>query len=280
LSAYDLVVVLGAPIFLYYAYVPGETVTPATKLFQITNSPHDAAAALAGRSIVGDVAEAANYLLRNSKPRSRGARTARNLPAEVHAAHPITPAYLFNVLNKLLPRDAIICEECPSSKGDLDAHILLDEPGSFYSVRSGILGFGLPAAVGLQLAHPERRVVCPVGDGSVQYSIQALWTAVQENAPVIFIVLHNGDYSALKSFCDFTRVGRDVPGMDLPAIDIVKIAGGYGMASSRVERCEELAPVLREAFSSKRPCLISVRVTPGGDKCMGMDHSVNPPDYR
>ena len=59
--------------------------------------------------------------------------------------------------------------------------------------------------------------------GSLQYSIQALWTAVQYNLPVVFVVLRNGDYSALKSFCDFTSVGRNVPGIDIPGIDPVKL---------------------------------------------------------
>jgi len=157
--------------------------------------------------------------------------------------------------------------------------LMLDEPGSFYSVPNGILGFGLPAAVGLQLAHPDRRVVCPVGDGSIQYSIQALWNAVQYKAPVIFIVVRNGDYSALKSFCDFTQVGRNVPGMDLPGIDIVKIAQGYGMAAQEVDQPGELESVLKEAFASPGPRLISVNVAKGGQTCMGMDQSANPPKY-
>src|SRR5262249_24440806 len=148
--------------------------------------------------------------------------------AEPKAGHAISPAFLFSTLNKVLPADAVICEECPSSKGDLDRYIKLDDSGSFYSVRNGILGFGLPAAVGLQLAHAKRRVVCPVGEGSIQYSVQTLWSAVQYKAPVIFIVIRNSDYSALKGFCDFTNVGRNVPGMDIPNIDMVKIAQGYG----------------------------------------------------
>jgi benzoylformate decarboxylase len=187
---------------------------------------------------------------------------------------------LFSVLNRVMPRNAVISEECPSSKGDLDRYLMLDEPGSFYSVPNGILGFGLPAAVGLQMAHSDRRVVCPIGDGSIQYSIQTLWTAAQHSLPVVILVLRNADYSALKAFCDFTQVGRNVAGMDLPGIDVVKIAQGYGVKADEVDRPEALEPALRAAFASQEPRLISVKVAPGGEKCMGMDRSVNPPNYR
>ncbi len=281
LAGYDTVVVLGAPVFLYYAFVPGNAIVPGTKLFQITNSPQDASTALAGTSIVGDLKVAAEYLRSRVKPVDRAvpARTKPPAPAEQPAGQAMTCAYVFHTLNKLMPRDAIISEECPSSKGDLDRYIELDEPGSFYSVRTGILGFGLPAAVGLQMAHPNRRVVCAVGDGSAQYSIQALWSAVQSKAPVIFLVIANGNYSALKGFRDFTKVGDNVPGIDIPGIDAVKIAQGYGMNARAVERAEELEPALKCAFASNEPCLISVTVQPGGQKTMGMDQSVNPPNY-
>lgn len=278
-AAYDAVVVLGAPVFLYYAYVPGETVRPGARLFQITNSPQQAARALAGTSILGNVAAAARYLLERTKARARRAAVPRAGSPEPKAEYPITPSCLFSILNQVKPRDAVICEECPSAKGDVDKYLLADQPKSFYSVPNGVLGFGLPAAVGLQLANPQRRVVCPVGDGSIQYSIQALWNAAQYKAPVIFIVLRNGDYSALKSFCDFTHVGRNVPGMDLPGIDVVKIAQGYGLAAREIERPEELEGALREAFARSEASLLSVKVAKGGESCMGMDQSVGPPRY-
>jgi benzoylformate decarboxylase len=279
LARYDAVVVLGSPIFLYYAYVPGHPIEPGTKLFQITNSPLDAAAGLAGNSIVGDICVAAKYLRTHTRARQRSSAAAK-APAVPRADHPVTPSYLFHVLNKVMPRNAVIAEECPSSKGDLDLYIALDEPGSFYSVPNGVLGFGLPAAVGLQMAHPHRRVVCPIGDGSIQYSIQALWTAVQQKLPVVVIVLQNGDYSALKSFCDFTQVGHSVPGMDIPGIDVVKIAQGYGMNAQEVDRPEDLEFVLKQAFAASETRLIGVKVAAAGGKCMGMDQSVNPPTYR
>jgi benzoylformate decarboxylase len=279
LAAHDTVIVLGSSIFLYYAYVPGDPIKPTCNLFQITNSPQDAAAALAGTSIVGNLSAAAKYILARAKPRTRPAGSQRTEPPQPNPDYPITPAYLFSVLNRVMPRDAVICEECPSSKGDLERYLTSDEPGSFYSVPNGVLGFGLPAAVGLQLAHPNRRVVCPVGDGSIQYSVQTLWSAVQYSAPVIFIVLRNGDYTALKSFCDFTKVGRNVRGMDLPGIDMVNIAQGYGMPAREADRPEDLERILKEELASEGPRLISVNVAKGGQTCMGMDQSVNPPNY-
>ena len=278
LAGYDTVVVLGAPVFLYYAFVPGDAIAPGTKLFQVTNSPQDASVALAGTSIVGHLKAAAEYLLSRVKSAGRQA-PARAKPPAPAASHPMTCAYVFHTLNRLMPRDAIIAEECPSSKGDLDRYVELDEPGSFHSVRTGILGFAAPAAVGLQLASPNRRVICAVGDGSLQYSVQALWSAVQSKAPVIFLVIANGNYSALKGFRDFTRVGDNVPGIDIPGIDAAKIAQGYGMTARSVESAEDLEPALKCAFASKEPCLISVTVQQGGQKTMGMDQSVNPPNY-
>lgn len=280
LAPHDTVLVLGAPVFLYYSYVPGDPIRPGTNLFQITNSPRDAASALAGKSIVGDLADAADYLRAHTNKRTAKAlRLPPSLPQPTSET-PITPAFLFSVVNRLIPPDAIIAEECPSSKGNLDRYLLLDQPQSFYSVRSGILGFGVPAAIGLQLAHPKRRVVCPVGDGSIQYSIQALWTAVQYKIPVIFLVLCNSDYSALKSFCNFTQVGRNVPGMDLPGINIAEIAAGYGMKSEVVTDPDDLEPALKAALVAAEPRLISVQIQSDTSKCMGMDQSVHPPNYR
>ncbi len=276
---YDTILVIGAPVFLYYAYVPGVTIKSSTRVFQLTNSPMDAASALAGTSIVGNIAAAVEYICDCVKPVRDDRRSRWSEPPESAAEYPMTPAYVFSVLSKIMPSNAIIAEEVPSSVGDLYRHVFLDEPGSFYSVRSGILGFAMPLAVGLQLARSDRRVLCPVGDGSAQYSIQALWSAAQYNTPVLFLLLRNGEYSALRGFRDFTKLGPNVPGLEIPGIDAVKIAHGFGLTAREVDRPEDLAPALSEAFASKNPWLINVNVQRGGHKCMGRDLSVNPPSY-
>jgi hypothetical protein len=88
----------------------------------------------------------------------------------------------------------------------------------------------------------------------------------QQSSPVIFIVLRKSEYSALKGFCDFTQVGRNVPGMDLPGLDAVKIAEGYGIAARAVDRAQDLEPALGEAFRSAKPCL---QCRPGRAKVHG-----------
>ena len=259
LSGYDTVLVLGAPVFLHHAYVPSDPIKPGTRLFQITNSPGDAASALAGSSMVGNIAVAAQYL------RSRLKAVQRNLPArrpkapEPKPAYPMPAGYVFHVLNKLLPKDAVLVGECPSAMPDLFRFVELNEPGSFYTTRSGILGFGMPFAVGLQMANSNRRVVSAIGDGSAQYSIQALWSAVQYRAAVIFIVLCNGCYSALKGISASTNAGK-IPGLEIPHIDMVKLAEGYGLTAEAVDRPEGLEPALAKAFASNAPYLISVNV--------------------
>ena len=106
---------------------------------------------------------------------------------------------------------------------------VLEGQGSFYSPASGGLGFGLPAAVGVQLAHPERRVVATIGDGSANFGITGLWTAAQYGIPVVFVILNNGTYGALRRFTGPGRGGD--PGLDVPRIDFVHLAKGYGVAA-------------------------------------------------
>src|SRR5262249_37817059 len=99
LAEHDVVVVLGARVFLYYAHVPGDPIKKGTKLFQITSSPLDAAAALVGSSMVGNVADAARYIRAHVQGRSSRTESSTKPPAPGReegpsAEHPISTAYL------------------------------------------------------------------------------------------------------------------------------------------------------------------------------------------
>jgi hypothetical protein len=93
-------------------------------------------------------------------------------------------------------------------------------------------------ASALRSDEPARRTVCLIGDGSAMYSIQALWTAAQRQLPLTVVVLNNSGYGAMRSFSQVMQV-RNVPGLDLPGIDFVKLAEGLGCDAMRVSRAPQ-----------------------------------------
>ena len=98
--------------------------------------------------------------------------------------------------------------ESPSSTLALRNQLRLSRPGSYYFGAGGGLGFGLAAAVGVQLAQPDRPVVCVIGEGSVQYAVTAFWSAAAYDVPVTFLVLRNSEYAILKWFSEIEGVDR------------------------------------------------------------------------
>src|SRR5206468_7581210 len=119
------------------------------------------------------------------------------------------------------------------------------------------------AAVGVQLAQPERPVVCVLGEGSAQYGITALWTAVAYKVPVTFLVLRNEEYMILKWFASLEQVSG-APGLELPGLDVAAVARGYGMSAADVAGRDELAEALRQAIAADDgPRLVQVRTASG-----------------
>jgi benzoylformate decarboxylase len=130
---------------------------------------------------------------------------------------------------------------------------------SFYTMASGGLGYSLPAAVGMAFGRPGVRTVCLIGDGSAMYSIQALWTAAQRKLPLTVVVVNNAGYGAMRSFSQVMQV-RNVPGLELPGIDFVRIAEGMGCDAVRVTKSSELASALKRGLAHKGTSLIEVMV--------------------
>lgn len=130
-------------------------------------------------------------------------------------------------------------------------------PGSYFFPAAGGLGFGLPAALGVQLAKPERQVIGVIGDGSANYAITALWSAAQYRIPVIFIILKNGTYGALRGFARHMQVD-DALGLDVPAIDFCAVAQGYGVQALCADTQESLATAITKGLSMDEPLLIEV----------------------
>lgn len=258
LADHDLILVVGAPVFRYHQFAPGDYLPAGCQLVHLTCDPGEAARAPMGDALVGDIAETLAALV-GAVPQS-----ARAMPQALPRAEPqpdahglLHPDTVFEVINDLAPQDAIYVKESTSTVGSFWRHVEMREPGSYFFPAAGGLGFGLPAAVGVQLAATERRVIGIIGDGSANYGITALWTAAQYNIPVVFIILKNGTYGALRWFADVLGVD-DAPGLDVPGLDFCAIGRGYGVHSVQAATREALAAALSEALAGNRPVLIEV----------------------
>ena len=268
LAPYDLVLVLGAQVFQYYPYMPGPVVEGSTKLVQITDDPDEAHGAAAGTSVVGDVGLAIRGLLGEIPEPERPSPAPKKLPPVPEASSPMSVDYVMHTLAEVLPEDAMIADESASSKAKLHKYVRPSRPGGYLTSAAGGLGYCLPAAVGLKLANPERPVVCVIGDGSVMYSVQALWSAAQYGTNVLVVVINNGGYSILKGFRDALGIPDTVPGLDLPGIDVVRVAEGLGVTGETVEDPDALGEALRRGLDSGRPHLLNVMVDPAVPKLL------------
>src|SRR5262249_1526515 len=107
---------------------------------------------------------------------------------------PIPALALMAAIAETLPADAVVVEESISSAPGLRQLIRSDDPQSFFGLRGGGIGWGLPAAIGVKLALPERPVVGLIGDGSAMYTCQGLWTAAHYRIDAVFVILNNSSY--------------------------------------------------------------------------------------
>jgi benzoylformate decarboxylase len=263
LAGHDLVLVVGSPVFPYYPYIPGPLLPEGATLVQITSDPDEAARAPMGSAIVGDVALALDGLLELLGPSERDQPPARPHPGEPERTRPLSGSEAMAALAEVWPQDAVAVLEAPSSTLALRSRLRLSRPGSYFFSASGGLGYGIAAAVGVQLANPDRPVVCVLGEGSAQYGITALWSAAAYEVPVTFLVLRNDEYMILKWFAQLEQVGA-APGLDLPGLDVAGVANAYGVPAREVESREELVVALRSALAERRgPELVQVPLASG-----------------
>lgn len=263
LKDHDLVLVAGSSVFPYYPYIPGPFLAEGTELVVLTSDPNEAARAPMGDAIVGDVGYGLAALASAVATSERSAPTPRPAPGDPPEADPMSGSQALAALAAAWPDDGIAVLEAPSSTMATRNRLRLSRPGSYFFGASGGLGFGISAAVGVQLAVPDRPVVAILGEGSAQYGITALWSAVAYKAPVTFLVLRNAEYMILKWFAMLEQV-EGAPGLELPGLDVAAVARGYGMPAQEVTSADELAAVLRQEITAQDgPRLVQARVASG-----------------
>jgi len=181
-------------------------------------------------------------------------------------AVPIIPERLCNELTKFLPEDSILVSDTGHAGIWTGSMVDLNHPGQGYIRCAGSLGWGLPGAIGVKCAAPDRPVVCFTGDGGLWYHIGELETAVRYNIPVITVVNNNRGLMQNKRGDD--RGYANVDGADSSElwqfndVDLAKVAESIGALGIRVDRPGDIQSALEQALASGRPAVIDVVTDP------------------
>ena len=164
----------------------------------------------------------------------------------------IKPQQVMEAVYRLTKGEAYVASDVGQHQMFAALHYPFDEPRHWInSGGAGTMGFGLPAALGVKLAHPEATVVCVTGDGSIQMNIQELSTATQYGIPVVIICLNNHFLGMVKQWQDLIYSGRHSQTYMNSLPDFVKLAESYGHVGIKIATPDELESKLKEAFSIK-----------------------------
>jgi benzoylformate decarboxylase len=179
---------------------------------------------------------------------------------------PIRPLALMEAVADTLPPNAVVVDETISSGRGLMTFLRTDDPHSFYGMRGGGIGWGIPSALGVKVALRDRPVVALIGDGSAMYSFQGLWTAARYGLAVVFVICDNRGYRILKertyALDGFSAKSGSYIGMDLeqPQIDFISLSQALGVPAERCDKLGEMKRLLGHALTLGGPFLIDVQV--------------------
>ncbi len=289
LSEYDLLFSVGGDLFTLSLPSGGESVPAGLKIihldidaWELGKNYSEAVALLGdpaatlpeltralGERMTADARARARVRCEGVKRTVAAERAAIKAQARAAAAKaPIQPLALLAALGEMLPADTVVVDETLSSGAGLRRLLKSDDPQSYYGLGGGGIGWGLPAAIGVKLALPERAVVALIGDGSAMYSCQALWTAAHYRIGVVFVIFNNRSYRILKQRVNALKghaaQSNVYVGMDLvdPAIDYVGLARALGIKAEHAETTPETIRLMEEALASGAPALIDVAIDP------------------
>ena len=290
LSGGDVLLAAGANIFSSFLYVDEPLLDPATRLVHLDSAAReveknyptavgvlaDPATGLAelaealDQDMTAPAKEAAATRAAGLAERRRRADAAwQQRLQERWNNSPMAVERMMHELAAAVPPGTIVADEAVTSRPALMQSLNFDEPGSFFGIQGGALGWAMPGALGLKLARPDRPVLAVVGDGASMYTVQALWTAAAFNIPVVYCICNNRAYRILKVNMDIylkrmlndEERRSDYTGMDFAnPLDLAAVAQGLGVASEKVSDPALLGPAVRRAFESGKPALIDVSI--------------------
>lgn len=185
-------------------------------------------------------------------------------------SRPMPVERMMHELAAAVPADTIIADEAVTSRPALNRAFEFEKAGDIYGIRGGALGWAMPGALGVKLAHPGRPVLAVVGDGASMYTVQALWTACRYNIPVVYAICNNQAYRILKvnmevylrDMLDDRERASEYVGMDFAnRLDLAMMAQAMGVHGERVDDPAEIGPAIARAFGSGRPALLDISIS-------------------
>ncbi|MFO7727575.1 MAG: thiamine pyrophosphate-dependent enzyme, partial [Desulfonatronovibrio sp.] len=175
----------------------------------------------------------------------------------------IKPQYVMEKIYEITRGEAIISTEVGQNQMWAAQFYRYHNPRTLLTSGGlGTMGYGLPAAIGAQVAHPDKLVIDIAGDGSIQMNIQEMATAMSYKLPVKVVILNNGYLGMVRQWQELFYDKNYCSTCLHLNPDFVKLAQAFGAEGYLVEKTEDVVPVLTKAFASSLPCIIDVRVEP------------------
>jgi benzoylformate decarboxylase len=267
LEPYDVVLVVGAPVFRQSPYAPGRFTDEGTSILVVNDDPAEVHRSPADVAVLAPLAATCRALARRLPQRTAeppAQFVSPPSPTPPSDGEPLLAGHVLAALAERLPEHAAVVEEAPVDRPELHERLLARRPLGFLSAAMGGLGFALPAATGLAMSQWMRPVVAVVGDGSSLYGVQALWTAAHYRVGVLFVILSNGGYAIMDRLAE--RHGEAGPWPGFGEVDVAAIARGFGCPARTIATHDELTAALDEVVpalaSRDEPLLLDVAIAP------------------
>jgi benzoylformate decarboxylase len=287
LDQYDLLLSVGGDLFTLSLPSDVDPMPPGIKLVHLDvdpwelgkNYPPDVAILGDPKGTLPDITAAVRERMSSGArgaARERFASASAAIAAEREAlkgkaralaqAVPVQPLALLHAIGETLPKHAVVIEEALSSAPGIRQLMHSDDPQSYFGLRGGGIGWGLPATIGVKLALPDRPVVGLIGDGSAMYTCQGLWTAARYRIDAVFVILNNSSYRILKQRLHAMRglaeQADSYVGMELldPRIDFVGLARALGIRAERAKTVHEATDLVAQGLNGGGALLIDVEL--------------------
>ncbi len=268
LEPYDVVFAVGMPVFRLFGTSPGEALGPQHQLIHLDVDPEEI-----GRShrpvvgMVGDPRAGLQGLIsRLGAPRATPPAAVQG-SGVVTTDTEITPAVLAEAIGSIVEPGDVVVDEALSAGRGLRRALSCRDADNWFAHRGSALGWGLPAAIGIAMAKPDRRVMVVHGDGSFLFGLPALWTAANQGQPLAVVIADNRGYEILRAGMEGMNPAAEGPwpGLALtePAVDLDALCRGFGVPTRSAESADELREEIRDLWrrAAEGPAVLIARVT-------------------